>query len=158
MESLVFYVLMHRHMDWQTCMYTDWPIQLFHQIDRNVCHCSTSSIEWTQVLVKLVLRTSSSQILVYKYLSLKCPFEILKGFWGMQTTQKVKDSRFDIEVAASGYLFHLLITCANSLDPDQDWPGSKPFNTLIVILEKYFENINFKIKKEQMTKKSMQNY
>ena len=51
----------------------------------------------------------------------------------------------------------LLITFANSLDPDQArpygraWSGSKLFDTLMVLLKEMFKNISFE-KKQQTTK------
>ena len=62
----------------------------------------------------------------------------------------------------SGDFCHLLITFANSLDPDQAWKkcrawsGSKLFDTLMVFLTDFFEKVNFK--KIYRRQKSMQNY
>ena len=50
---------------------------------------------------------------------------------------------------ASSDICHLLITLANSLDPDQDGQNVGPdldpklFDTLIVFLNEYFEKVNF---------------
>ena len=51
----------------------------------------------------------------------------------------------------SGNFFHLLITFVNNLNPDQDQPGSKLFESLKVFLKELFENINFE-KSQQTTK------
>ena len=57
---------------------------------------------------------------------------------------------------ASGNFCRLPITVANSLDPDQDRQNVKLFDTLIVFLDKFFENVNFeKISRRQ---KGKQNY
>ena len=59
---------------------------------------------------------------------------------------------------ASGDFCRLLITYANSLDPDQDRQnGSKPFDTLIVFLNDLFQKVNFE-KKTADDNKSMKNY
>ena len=45
---------------------------------------------------------------------------------------------------ASADFCHLLITFANSLEPDQDWHyDPKWFDTLIVFLKDCFEKVNF---------------
>ena len=59
---------------------------------------------------------------------------------------------------ASGNFCHLLITFANSLDPDQDGSSVGPDLgpnrlTLIVILKEFFEKVNFE-KSRQMTTKA----
>ena len=57
----------------------------------------------------------------------------------------------------SGNFCHLLITFANSLNPDQDPSGPKPFDTLMVFPTEFLENLHFE-KKSADDRKSMQNY
>ena len=51
---------------------------------------------------------------------------------------------------ANGYFCHLMITFANSLDPDQDRQNVSPdletVGTLIVFMKESFERVNFEIK------------
>ena len=63
-----------------------------------------------------------------------------------------------IFLPARGNFCSLLITFANSLDPDQDCQKDQDcqFNTLNVFLKEFFKKVNFvKISRRQ---KSMQNY
>ena len=59
----------------------------------------------------------------------------------------------------SGDLYCLAITFADSLNPDQArqicraWSGSKLLDTLIVLLNEFFENVNFE-RNQQKTKKN----
>ena len=64
---------------------------------------------------------------------------------------------FASSLPASGYFYHLLITFAKSLDPDQAWQNvwpfrSKLFDTLMAFLKAAFEKVV--VEKNQMTKKS----
>ena len=57
-------------------------------------------------------------------------------------------------------LFYLLVSFANSLDPDQpDRTFDKMFDTLMVFLKQFFEKKKLILKKKQLTiKKNMKNY
>ena len=66
---------------------------------------------------------------------------------------------------ASGEFCCLLITYANSLDPDQDEENvgpdlyvSKPFDTCIVFLKEFLEKVNFEKKVSRRQKKPIKNY
>ena len=48
--------------------------------------------------------------------------------------------------ACQRQICHLLIIFANSLDPYQAWSGSKPFDTLMVFLQKFLEKLILKSK------------
>ena len=52
---------------------------------------------------------------------------------------------------ASGDFLRLLITCANSLDPDQD---RLSFDTLIVFLKEFFEKVNSETSPQHTTTKA----
>ena len=67
------------------------------------------------------------------------------GFFSVLTQYRYYNINY---LPASGKFCHLLITFANSLDPDQTqhsvgaWSGSKVFGTLVLFLKEYFEKKN----------------
>ena len=60
--------------------------------------------------------------------------------------KKIGIEFFDLNSFLAQLLLHLLITFANSLDPNQadiQTSGSKLFDTLIVFLKEFYERVNF---------------
>ena len=87
------------------------------------------------MILILTYTVKNSLAAIFSQLSEKCSF--LTTIWS-------KQSEIEITLGAlllSAATYRLLITFANSLDPNQD--DKRPFDTLAVFLKELFEKVNF---------------